>query len=243
VLDALRAVSAQLYSVEHALFKNEPFVSWQTAGFVVEALRAACAVALLASEDAGGQRRTTWSELYSSSDLFIRRLARCSPKLDGFMDLESSIPLLAAVSNEADENDGDVDNAQIDPNKDSVTDKRRPSLNTLNKETLEGLLRHVASLDAHAERDPGLDDDAASFTLDRALRHAKDSLDILSAALEDRGQGDHVPDASRGTPPWVQARDFARQRIEEAAKVGTEEENSSEAKLNESNENQQQTEA
>jgi len=70
---ALRALSAQLTSLQASVFQDE-FTSFQSAACVVEMLRAVCALALYASVDSGGSRRQAWQDLCKHADHVLRRL-------------------------------------------------------------------------------------------------------------------------------------------------------------------------
>eukprot|EP00930_Biecheleria_cincta_P028740 TRINITY_DN20040_c0_g1_i1.p1 TRINITY_DN20040_c0_g1~~TRINITY_DN20040_c0_g1_i1.p1 ORF type:complete len:1338 (+),score=333.29 TRINITY_DN20040_c0_g1_i1:210-4223(+) len=206
ILSSLRAQGAQLLSLRNSFFKHEPFASWQSACCAVEALRAACAAALYASEDAGGSRRKQWQGLYHRADKLIQNMSAHPGIVIEFDSSVSGAELLTILPSEP---QPDQPREESCPEKietpDQIADQGK-----LTQVLLDSLLRQVTSLEAFAVREPAEEDDAR--VLDRVLNLVEADLSTVADLFT--GRGALVGEVS--APPWEQARDRARLSLEEA---------------------------
>jgi len=228
VLAALSAHGAQLLSLQNSVFKDEPFVSFQTAGCAVEALRAVCSMALYSSEDAGGSRRKEWQKLHTRADRLSQRLMERSRKRRGgsksivLFDVEARLGLKSPSLDAA----ADFAQADDEPSAEASPSRKKKGAKEaedgLNPAALEALLQHVATLESLANREPGPDEDARSDALDKSLaqaNHIVDGLEEFSRNTPD----EKLPELSQVQLPWVGARDSVRRKIEDA-ETGAQEE-------------------
>lgn len=206
ILSSLRAQGAQLLSLRNSFFKHEPFASWQSACCAVEALRAACASALYASEDAGGSRRKQWQGLYHRADRLIRRMFAHPGTVIDFDGSVNGMELLKTLPSEP-----QPDQPEEDPGPEEAhSPDQTVDQGKLTQVLLDSLLRQVTSLEAFAVREPAEEDDAR--VLDRVLSLAEVDLNTVSDLFAARSASAEEASA----PPWEQARDRARLGLEEA---------------------------
>jgi len=201
LLPSLNALCALFTSLQNSVFKDEPFVSWQSASCVVEALRAVCVQAFYASCGAGGARKSQWLRLYARAN----KLATAFAKLLQCSDLGGR---------------GLLDPVGIEPLVDTPTGAVSDELSkptesaTLSQTLLDALTVQVLALEHHAthEQNP---DEAAVGALERALDYSLMHLDTLEKMTEGL-QELKVVSSEVTQPPWVQACDEMRAKIETA---------------------------
>mmetsp|Transcript_86443 Transcript_86443/g.189798 ORF Transcript_86443/g.189798 Transcript_86443/m.189798 type:complete len:845 (-) Transcript_86443:92-2626(-) len=213
LLSAINAQCAQLLSVQNSLFKDEPFASWQGAGFACEAVRAACSIALYAGDDAGGPQRPMWQALFGKSDRLARFLERHANQRsltkDGLLAVEPGQPLPKPPEG------SEMSQSEYLDMKDPMELAKEGHLV---QGLLDGISRQASLLHACAENTK-LDDPAAVSKLEKLFRHTDAQLDALTAILEARAAkpGKTVPKTEKPlVPPYVQPRDAVRQRVEVA---------------------------
>mmetsp|Transcript_125677 Transcript_125677/g.367155 ORF Transcript_125677/g.367155 Transcript_125677/m.367155 type:complete len:959 (-) Transcript_125677:192-3068(-) len=209
-LAAISAQGAQLLSLQGVFFKEEElFASWQSACCAVEALRAVCAFALYASDDAGGSRRQKWQNLYERADRLVRWINRSAcATADG-------VGLLEVQPAEVQPQAGSELGAEVpDDGFAGDGDPGQEPGPCLSQHMVDAVLRQVAALDMASASEPGPEQDNEADALDRALGHAEAQLTTLSQALEAR----RLPDSAAQEPPqppWACAREAVRSQIEE----------------------------
>jgi len=245
VLTALGALNAQLLSLLRSVFKDESFASWQSAGCAVEALRAVCAFALYASDDAGGSRRNQWQRLFARADRIVRRLAARSRgghgEQRGLLDIDPAISaqqptapkeLQVVPGGTQADAAGHDENPQQAPTE-PIASEPAGTDGVLSQAMLDGMLVQVSALESFAVQEPG-EDDRAADALDRALAQADATMDALEEASRAIAAEDPVAAAAKATtlPPWVQRRNEMRAQIEEADATVMAEKSHVEAELN-----------
>uniref|UniRef100_A0A7S4R7T0 CAP-Gly domain-containing protein n=1 Tax=Alexandrium monilatum TaxID=311494 RepID=A0A7S4R7T0_9DINO len=214
-LAAMSAQGAQLLSLQGVFFKDEQFASWQSACCAIEALRAVCAFALYASDDAGGSRRQRWQNLYERADRLMSQVVRiAATDGDGLLLVQATETSLRAAraSVSTDRARADTNGFAEDPSEEAPEQEEQICLD---QNLVDALLRQVAALDMGAASEPCPEDYMAVNALDRALSHAEAQLTTLSRALETRQAEGSAPAKLEAPPPWVCAREAVRLQIEE----------------------------
>lgn len=234
-LTTLRALGAQLLSAEKSTFKDEPFASWQSASCAVEACRAACALALYASADAGGTRREQWQQLFGKADQIRKSVGRLGGQRTTCFDIELNMLAVSEPDEKAEANtsveqaedgapateaaptpaDAPAETPAAPSNSGAQQD---PDARTLDQTVLDALLLQVKVLEANAEEEPKQEE--AADELDRALQQCQKQLDEIQKAgraLEKRRKAG-VPDSVQkiSEKPWMLAREKARKEIAHA---------------------------
>eukprot|EP00929_Paragymnodinium_shiwhaense_P071339 TRINITY_DN36282_c0_g1_i1.p1 TRINITY_DN36282_c0_g1~~TRINITY_DN36282_c0_g1_i1.p1 ORF type:complete len:1395 (+),score=544.42 TRINITY_DN36282_c0_g1_i1:208-4392(+) len=246
VLSTLKALGQQLSSVEKAAFKDDPFASWQSAGCAVEACRAACAIALYASDDAGGSFRERWKQLYSKADQTRQRIGRLEGKRESAFDMEPNMLAKAKEADGVDDVAGSKETAEAtvkgqetpaaspasSPAKTETaatpksaalaSPKSKELTKQLDQNCMDLLLLQVKQLQAFTDHDP-LEDSAEADELNHAFKNADAQLDVISTAVREKlkskdssSAGDGEEMDEEAVKPWLQARAVMSQRTAEA---------------------------
>lgn len=235
VLAALGAQQAQLLSIQTSVFKDIFYASWQAAGYVVEAVRAATHLALYASDDAGGSRQKAWKSLHEKSQRLSRVLHFHS---HGQFEVvgdngQRKAPLLTTepaepvpIRTHAGQPQTDPSTTETEAKVEAVTsdvspcvDDREPNVLASEGHLVQGLLdalfRQATVLSVSANSAPKNDVGAAN--LDRALEAAHGHLDALSEAIDARGGQVGGKIQQRGESkrqPWMVLREETRNKIQ-----------------------------
>ena len=213
VLAALQAQGAQIRSLQMSVFQDQPFASRECTRHAIEALRAACGLALCASDDASGTRPQRWRQLYERSDRLAQELAvggACGCLL-AVEPAAAEPPGLPAADEFGQANtsseEGQEDMAGLTAGAGAGARGR------LSQHLLDGLLQQASALGDAAVSGPGADEDEA-LALDRAFGLAESCVGSVEAWLEAGAAATGGPAAP--SPPWARARDAVRLEIEAA---------------------------
>jgi len=190
----------------------------------------------------------TWQGLYATANRLARRLAPHAQGKPAEGEILVIEPCEMVPRRKKDPEPGDDTAAVDEDGLIEIDDDRDPIVLAGEGHLVQGLLdtmlRQSQILNSYAGAEPEAGTKDAS-NLDKALALAEKHLDALTAVIDSRGSkaGQRIPSSGKAvTPPWVEARESMRKKIETAQKEAPIKQAEAERELKEVEEALKQTE-